>query len=324
MTTRLSSVQCNLVQSKFTGVHLDLNLLTVLEALVEEGSVGGAAHRLRLSSPAVSRSLGRIRRLTGDEILVRTGRTMTRTPYAVTVRGAIGDLLRQADRMLTPAGELDLSTLDRVFTVRAHDALAGAISPALVTDVLASAPGVQLRFMAEGASDTDELRHGVVDLELGSHRPTAPELRHEVLGADPLVALLRRGHPALTGRGELDLDSYSQLPHVIVSRRGHLVDPVDRVLETHQRRRLVIASVGTVAVAARIVADTDAVLTAPNRITGTVARAFDLATAAVPLSLPAPEVIAVWHQRSDSDPAHRWLRERVRVSVGTTLASARG
>ncbi|MEU8664925.1 LysR family transcriptional regulator, partial [Actinoplanes philippinensis] len=58
-------------------MQLDLNLLTVLDALLQEGSVAGAAQRLRLSSPAVSRSLGRLRRLTGDDILVRTGRTMT-------------------------------------------------------------------------------------------------------------------------------------------------------------------------------------------------------------------------------------------------------
>jgi DNA-binding transcriptional LysR family regulator len=42
--------------------------------------VAGAAHRLHLSSPAMSRTLGRIRDATGDQILVRTGRTMTPTP----------------------------------------------------------------------------------------------------------------------------------------------------------------------------------------------------------------------------------------------------
>jgi DNA-binding transcriptional LysR family regulator len=61
-------------------MQLDLNLLTVLDALLEEGSVTGAADRLRLSPPAISRTLGRIRRLTGDDILVRTGRTMTPRP----------------------------------------------------------------------------------------------------------------------------------------------------------------------------------------------------------------------------------------------------
>lgn len=58
-------------------MQLDLNLLTVLDALLEEGSVMGAAERLHLSSPAVSRTLGRLRAVTGDDILVRTGHSMT-------------------------------------------------------------------------------------------------------------------------------------------------------------------------------------------------------------------------------------------------------
>ncbi len=58
-------------------MQLDLNLLAALDALLEEGSVAGAANRLDLSAPAMSRTLGRIRRATGDQIMVRTGRTMT-------------------------------------------------------------------------------------------------------------------------------------------------------------------------------------------------------------------------------------------------------
>lgn len=55
-------------------MQLDLNLLTALDALLEEGGVGAAADRMYLSAPAMSRTLGRLRRVTGDQILVRTGR----------------------------------------------------------------------------------------------------------------------------------------------------------------------------------------------------------------------------------------------------------
>jgi DNA-binding transcriptional LysR family regulator len=51
----------------------DLNLLTALDALLAEGSVVGAARRLRLSSSAMSRTLARLREATGDPLLVRAG-----------------------------------------------------------------------------------------------------------------------------------------------------------------------------------------------------------------------------------------------------------
>lgn len=59
---------------------LDLNLLVALDVLLEEQSVQGAAHRLHLSEPAMSRTLGRIRKALGDPVLVRAGRKMVPTP----------------------------------------------------------------------------------------------------------------------------------------------------------------------------------------------------------------------------------------------------
>src|SRR3954465_11323365 len=112
-----------LVVGRFTAVQVDLNLLTALDALLEEGSVAGAAARLRLSAPAMSRTLGRIRRATGDQILVRTGRTMTPTPYAIAIREQVHELLQQVQGVLAPSRELDLTTLERTFTLRWHDSL---------------------------------------------------------------------------------------------------------------------------------------------------------------------------------------------------------
>src|SRR4051812_25513646 len=148
-------------------MQLDLNLLVALDALLEEGSVMGAAERLHLSSPAVSRTLGRLRRLTGDDILVRTGRTMVPTPYATAVHEEVRRLVRQAQDVLMPSRELDLAALDRTFTLQCHDALATALTPALLDRIGEQAPGVTLRVLVESSVDTDDLRRGRVDLELG-------------------------------------------------------------------------------------------------------------------------------------------------------------
>lgn len=302
-------------------MQLDLNLLTVLDALLEEESVGGAAQRLRLSAPAVSRSLGRLRKLTGDDILVRTGRTMTPTPYALAVREQVGDLLRQSQQVLAPARRLDLAQLDRVFTVQCHDALATALAPRLLADLIEQAPGVRLRLLAEASVDTDELRHGRVDLEIGATIPGLPEIRHEVVDHDRLVVLMRRGHP-LSGR--LDLPSYAAQAHVLVSRRGRLTDPVDALLESHGLSRRILASVGTTATAARVVAGSDALLTGPELTCRPITEAFGLVAVPPPIPLPAAPIICAWHQRFDTDPAHSWLRELVRSAFAAVLSEQAG
>jgi DNA-binding transcriptional LysR family regulator len=118
-------------------MRLDLNLLTALDALLEEGSVAGAAQRLHLSSPAMSRTLTRIRRATDDAILVRTGRSMTPTPYAIAIRANVRRLVEQAHAVLSPQRDVDPASLDRTFHLRWHDALTELAGPTLLTAVRA-------------------------------------------------------------------------------------------------------------------------------------------------------------------------------------------
>jgi DNA-binding transcriptional LysR family regulator len=100
----------------------DLNLLTALDALLAEGSVLGAARRLRLSSSAMSRTLARLREATGDPLLIRAGRGLVRTPRASEMRERVRDLVQDAQTMLRPAvAFLDLAELKRSFTIRSNE-----------------------------------------------------------------------------------------------------------------------------------------------------------------------------------------------------------
>lgn len=302
-------------------MQLDLNLLTVLDALLEEGSVLGAADRLRLSSPAVSRSLGRIRRLTGDDILVRTGRTMTPTPYALAVRDQVGDLVRQARDVLAPSRAFDPADLERIFTLQCHDALTTALAPSLLSVIAKLAPGVRLRFLAEPASENDDLRHGRVDLVIGATAPDLPEFSSETVGHDRVVAILRRDHPYA---GRLDLAAYAAQPHILVSRRGRLTDPIDDILAAHGLHRRVPASVGTAASALLIVSRSDAVLTVPEAIWRPLIETFGLRTEPLPFPAPTPPIICTWHQRYDTDAGHTWLRAQVRQTLSAAVPGPAG
>ncbi|NGY57431.1 LysR family transcriptional regulator [Lentzea sp. NEAU-D13] len=297
-------------------MQADLNLLTVLDALLEEGSVMGAAERLHLSSPAVSRTLGRIRKVTGDDILVRTGHSMTPTPYALSISEEVHRLVRQANAVLSPSRELDLDRLDRTFTVQCHDALASSVVPSLIGRITAQAPGVRLRVLAEHSTDTDDLRHGRVDLELGGGTPDLPEFRSESLGTDPLAVVLRAGHPCAEA---FDLPAYAAHPHVVVSRRGRLTAPIDDVLASAGLHRRVIATVATVHSALQIVAASDALVTTTAVLCRPLIEAFGLVTRPLPAESPEASINCNWHQRYDSDLAHAWLRDQVRATLAEVL-----
>ncbi|MCA1218806.1 LysR family transcriptional regulator [Streptomyces sp. 8L] len=303
-------------------MQLDLNLLTALEALLEEGSVTGAAARTHVTAPAMSRSLGRIRKATGDQILVRSGHAMVPTAYALAVQAQVHDLVRQAREVLSPEREVDLGTLERVFTVRWHDALADACGPALLSSVHRQAPGVRIRLVAESSSDTPDLRRGDVDLESSTDAPTAPGVRHRRIGEDRLVVAVRPGHPL--AREPLTTELYAAAEHVTVSRRGRLRDPVDDVLAALAQQRTVVAAAPTTATALALVHTGDLVLTVPEATTRAARRQLGLLALPVPFGMPPIPLHLTWHQRHDNDRAHAWLREQAEAALHTLFAPSTG
>ncbi|GAA2804714.1 LysR family transcriptional regulator [Crossiella cryophila] len=294
-------------------MHLDLNLLTALDALLEEGSVAGAAARLHLTQPAMSRALGRIRRAMGDEILVRTGRTMTPTPRALAVQAQVHTLVRQAHTVLTPDHALDLTTLDRTFTLRWHDAVTTAAAPALLARISTQAPGVRLRLLPEAGTDDTDLRHGRVDLEITAATPESPDLAHETIAHDRLVVAMRENHPAAARK--LTPARYAKAPHLIVSRRGQLTDPVDGLLAEHGLHRQVHAAVPTATAALHCLRDNDFLVVLPEHMTRAASQDTGLLIRPLPFPTPPIPVIMSWHQRYTGDPAHTWLRTQTRAVV---------
>ncbi|GAA0274612.1 LysR family transcriptional regulator [Streptomyces polychromogenes] len=297
-------------------MQLDLNLLAALDALLEEGSVAGAAARLHVTAPAMSRSLGRIRRTTGDQILVRTGRTMTPTPYAVAVRQQVHELLHQVRGVLAPSRELDLATLERTFTLRWHDSLVALSGAPLLSAVREQAPGVRLRFVAESSVDTPGLRRGEVDLEANANRPSAPDIRAEEVGRTRLVIVVRQGHP-LTRAGTVTARQYASAEHVTVSRRGNLTNALDEALAPHGLTRRAVASVPTEAAALEFVRGSDLLVSVPEATARQAVADLGLAVLPLPPELPSASapVYLSWHQRYDTDHAHAWLRGLARTAL---------
>jgi DNA-binding transcriptional LysR family regulator len=288
---------------------VDLNLLPALDALLAEGSVAGAARRLRLSPSAMSRTLARLRAATGDPLLVRAGRGLVATPRALELRERVGVLVEDAQAMLRPARRLDLARLARTFTLRTSDGFVENFGAALVARIGAEAPGVRLRFVQKPEKNAALLRDGTVDLETGVvGATTSPELRTRALFVDRFVGVVRQGHAlcagAATARG------YAACTHVFVSRHGTDRGLVDDALALLGLERRIVAIVDGFAAAIALARTSDLVATVPDRHTRNLrAGLFDFP---LPLDVPPVTVSMLWHPRMDGDLAHRWLRDCVR------------
>lgn len=293
---------------------LDMNLLVTLDALLAEGSVVGAAQRLNLSSPAMSRQLARIRHLIGDPVLVRAGRGLVPTPRAEGLRERLRSLLLEAEALVRGDDELDLSRLQRTFIIRASDGFVGTFGAALASLAAQQAPQARLRFAHQDKEDVEALREGRIDADVGVIGATGPEIRLQALFHDRFIGVVRPGHPLVQAATP---ESFASFPHVSVSRRGRFAGPIDEALSARGLTRFVAIAVANFADALAIVRTSDHVAAVPARLTEP-ARA-GLHSFELPVKTDALAISLAWHPRFDADPAHRWLRSIVREACGRKI-----
>jgi DNA-binding transcriptional LysR family regulator len=284
----------------------DLNLLTTLDALLSEGSVAGAARRLRLSPSAMSRALTRLRETLGDPLLVRAGRGLVPTPRATALREQVSVLLQEVQGVLRPAEQLKLAQLERSFTLRVSDGFTENFGAQLVKQVQREAPAVRLRFVQKLDKDSSGLRLGTVDLETGViANTTGPEVRVRTLFRDRFVGVVRLGHPLC--KGVITTARYAAGQHTLVSRRGLDRGLMDELLAAQGLSREIVTFVSGFSDALGCVRGSNLIATLPERHTGNLRAG--LFSFALPFPTPEITVSMMWHPRMDGDAAHRWLRD---------------
>lgn len=287
----------------------DFNLLVTLDAVLTEGSVAGAARRLRLSPSAMSRALARLRETTGDPLLVRAGRGLVPTPRAIELRERVGQLVQDGEAVLRPAEKTNLRLLVRTFTLRTSEGFVENFGPDLIARVGEEAPGVRLCFVQKSDKESASLRDGTVDLETGViGNVMGPEVRAQALFRDRFIGVVRSGHSL--SEGAMTLARYAAGRHIMVSRRGLDRGPIDEALNALGMEREIVTIVGGFSTALALSRTSELIATVPERHTGNLRAGMH--SFPLPVSIPEITVSIFWHPRQDADSAHRWMRGCVR------------
>ncbi|WP_202125106.1 LysR family transcriptional regulator [Actinomadura physcomitrii] len=302
--------------------RLDLNLLVALDVLLDEGSVTGAAERLHLSSPAMSRTLARIRKALGDPVLVRSGRGMVPTPRALAMRAEVHDLVQRAYTLFSAGDGFSPRTLQGTFTLQAEEGTIAVLAGPLLERMARDAPGVTLRFLGEGPRDTHLLRRASTDLEIGVITAETTDTRLGLLLEDRISSVVRPGHP-LAGR-KVTLDEWCAAAQLINTRRGRLAGPIDEILAERGRARRITGTVPTVNTALTVVRGTDLLGFAAERLHRPLVERLGLVWVPIPLPMPPLRLSMAWHARYDADPAHAWLRRCVRETIADVAGGNTG
>jgi DNA-binding transcriptional LysR family regulator len=288
--------------------RFDANLLFALDALLETGSVTGAAEQIGVSVPAMSRTLVRIRKLMCDPIMVQAGRGLVATPKALEMRARVHALVQEA-RDLTNLSVASLADAQRTFTVRTEESIIGVFASAISKAVHSKAPKVALRFISQGEEAIGPLREGIVDLDIGTIKLRGPEVKVQKLFAVRFMGVVRRGHPL--ANVNVTAKRYVEHEHISASRRGLAWGAIDDALAKVGLRRTVSLVVPTFSSALMIAATSDLIAAVPDYLTRSAVTLYSSYVFSLPVRTESNRISLAWHPRFDADPIHRFVRESI-------------
>jgi DNA-binding transcriptional LysR family regulator len=292
---------------------LDLNLLKVFEALMSEGAVTRAASKLSLTQPAVSNALSRLREAFDDPLFVRNGAGVTPTQRAIALWGPVGESLSRI-RAALDEETFSAETAQASFSLSMSDYVAGIVMPRLIARFGTSAPGLRFHSVPNMLVDAPTLlEDNRVDCLIGVYvNETLPPayIRSRSLWTVDYACLMRRDHP-LASAGRLTMRRFLSARHVDISLAGQTLPSFDIFLASHGLKRNLVSTVNHYTVASEMIRASDLIAVMPRDLCERFGMSGDLVGVRAPLEAPERVISLFWHQRNETVPAHRWLREQL-------------
>lgn len=287
---------------------LDLNLLVAFDAMLKHQNVTKAAEAIKLSQPAMSAALSRLRALFDDPLFVRTGAGMVPTPKAQALSPSIRLVVQTIQNDILVPKRFDPLRSDRTFTLVTPDIAEVNFLPRLLSALAEKSPHINLRTLAmprEAAAYS--LENGTAEMALGYF----PDLHkagffQQKLISSSHVCLIRKEHPDIGEK--LSMAQFTQASHAVVKPDGR-EHVFEQFLQNKGIQRRVVVELSHFMSLLPIIETSNFISTVPKDLADFFVRHGDVRYVATPMKSPIIDVHLFWHQRFHKDPAHIWLRQ---------------
>lgn len=295
---------------------LDLNLMTVFEAVFEAGSITAAADRLALSASATSHAVARLRDTCRDDLFVRVGQGIAPTPIARRIFPGIKAALEALRSSIDEARGFDPATSTRHFDVAIPHPLGPSWALAIMKRTAAEAPGVVIRFDTRTlpGDAAERMRAGQLDMAVDGHPPADDRFVARRLFDDALLLIARKGHPRVrpgTAPEHLAEERFVR-PHERPNPPAAIRDVLRVAEELSISWQLRVSEYLEVPF---IVANSDLLGFIPRSLADAVLQPGTVEVIDTPIAAMPIPVHLVWHETRRADDGHKWLRDHVAAAV---------
>ena len=287
---------------------VDLNLLVVFNAMLEHRNVTKAGEALRLSQPAMSAAVSRLRGLFDDPLFVRSGADMVPTPKAQMLSPSIRQVVRTIEVDILRPTSFDPASSSRSFTLVTPDIAEVNFLPRLLTELAQHAPHINLKTLAmPRQAAAQALESGMADMAIGYF----PDLHkagffQQKLISSAHVCLVRKGHPDVGPK--LTLTQFNQALHAVVKPDGR-EHVFEQFLQSKGITRRVVVELSHFMSLLPIVETSNLIATVPKDLADFFVQHGKVRYVDTPMKSPVIDVHLFWHQRFQKDQAHIWLRQ---------------
>jgi DNA-binding transcriptional LysR family regulator len=280
--------------------RLDMNLLAVLDALLEERSVTRAAKRLRLSQPATSNARARLRQYFGDPLVTQMGRQMVLTPFARELEDPVRDVMLQIRAIANARTAFDPGTARRRFSVNVSDYVALFLMKPVMRHLAEVAPAVVVELDPASEGMVERFERGNVDMVIAPEFLLARDHPSTFLFEETYCCVAWAGNDAVGDT--LSLQEYQAAEHVMLNLRLRSSSIFEQYCHN------IVGWCPSHTMLPQFVTGTRRLATVHRRVAERYAGELELRMLPLPFKVPPLVEHLQWHRFADDDPAARWFR----------------
>ena len=288
----------------FDIYKVDGNILKTFLIILEESSVSKAAIRLNVTQSAVSYALARLRSVFKDPLFVRSGQGLTPTETAISLKDPIQKVLDEI-MSLTNQRPFNPQAEDMYFAVAANDLQRELIFPKLWREARSENIRLRLEFIPSGIPNISLLRDARCQLILTPFPPDAPDIFQRRLITGDMMCF----YDASMRDAPSSWEEYINAEHISVRFvGGYDSNQALRGVDLSEIREPTI-TVSNFNAIPSFVKGSELISTEMNAMH--IGPLRELSMAPLPFKSEKISLYLVWHERSNNDPAYKWIRRRI-------------
>jgi DNA-binding transcriptional LysR family regulator len=311
---------------------IDLNLLRVFNAVMEERSVLRASQKVCLSQSAVSHSLARLREMLKDELFIRTATGMQPTARALAMAGMVRDALKALEAAIE-LPKFDPATSTKTFTLAANDFTTMVLAQSLLHVLRTEAPRVNIAIKPATRIDlAEQIDLGRIDAAIGTFSAAPSRFRSGFLFEYDDVLITHASQQL----GSVSTETLSKLPIIVISfggeqegavdgfiserglaRRSEMYDRTafERAMSTSEQIPRIAFSLPHFLALPAFLDGSGLSAIVPRPLANSFARTNPISIHELPYPTTRLEVRSLWHERHEGDASQEWLHEVLRKAT---------